>query len=242
MAEVPILLQPPVSVLAFSRYAGFCLVLLLLAGCAHPTQLLTVAAIESSLPDHPIAVGFDVDETLLCSTAIWYYLATNNDGPDGANKYGVQVRNHPNFWPDANRLDSFSLPKQAARELIAMHQRRGDRIHIISSRIQTPGEILTASLRTNFHLDSTVPILFTDNLPKRDFILDLHLAIFYGDSDDDMRDALGAGARPIRFLRTIRCPDDRIHIGAFAEEVLAGSDLCIGFLRAGPATRPAAKP
>jgi acid phosphatase (class B) len=220
----------------------FWLAALSVVGCAHCTQVVTIAEVESTLPDHPIAVGFDVDETLICSTPVWYYLATNHDGHDGSNKYGVQVRTHPDFWADANRLNSFSIPKQSARDLIALHQRRGDRIYILTSRIQTPGEQLSSTLRSAFGLDSKVPILFTNNKPKGSFIRELHLDIFYGDSDDDMREARAAGARPIRFLRSLRCADDRIHVSAFGEEVLAGSDLCIGFARAGPATRPAPKP
>ena len=172
----------------------FCIAWLLVAGCAHRAQLLTVTDVQKSLPDHPVAVGFDVDETLLCSTPTWYYLATNHDGPDGSNKYGIKVRSHPDFWADANRLDSFSLPKQVARELIAMHQRRGDHVHIITSRMKTPGEQLTTTLRRIFDLDGDVPIVFTDNRPKIDVIREAHLAVFYGDSDDDMRDARRAGA------------------------------------------------
>jgi acid phosphatase (class B) len=221
-----------------SQYLLFCF-LLLLAGCGHGAEPLTVASLAASLPEPPIAVGFDVDETLICSTPVWYYLATNHDGPDGNNKYGVYVRKHPEFWPDANRLDSFSVPKQAAKELLALHQRRGDHIYIITSRFQTPGEQLTATLRSAFDLDQSIPVLFTGNRPKATLMCELKLAIFYGDSDDDMRDARAAGARPIRFLRSLHCADDRIHIGAYGEQVLSGSDVGIAFARAGPATRPA---
>ena len=218
------------------------LAVLFLAGCARRGPLVTIAQVESTLPEHPIAVGFDVDETLICSTPIWYYLATNHDGPGGSNKYGISVRNHADFWADANRLDSFSIPKQSARDLLALHRRRGDRICIITSRMRTPGEQLSTTLRSAFDLDGGVEILFTDNKPKSGFIRQLHLDIFYGDSDDDMREAHTAGARPIRFLRSLRCGNDPVHVGAFGEEILAGSDLCIGFARAGPATKPAAKP
>ena len=223
------------------RSVAFWLAILGASGCARRGQLMTIAQLESTLPAHPISVGFDVDETMICSTPVWYYLATNHDGPGWSNKYGVQVRQHPDFWPDANRLDSFSMPKQAARDLIALHQRRGDHICVVTSRYQTPGEQLTGTLRRVFNLDDGVPILFTDNKPKSTSIREQHLDIFYGDADDDMTQARAAGARPIRFLRSLRCADDRVHVGAFGEEILADSDLCAGFARAGPSTRPAAK-
>ncbi len=218
----------------------FCLVIAA-SGCAQRGQLVTVAQVESTLPNHPISVGFDVDETMICSTPVWYYLATNHEGPGWSNKYGNQVRQHPDFWADANRLDSFSIPKQAARDLIALHKRRGDHICVITMRIQTPGEQLTSTLRRELSLADDVPIIFTDNQPKRKVIREQHLDIFYGDADDDMTEARAAGARPIRFLRSLRCADDRVHVGAFGEEILAGSDLCASFARAGPSSRPAAK-
>lgn len=214
---------------------------LVLAGCARRGPLVTIAQIESTLPEHPIAVGFDVDETLICSTPTWYYLATNHDGPEGSNKYGGQVRTHPDFWADANRLDGFSIPKQAARDLLALHRRRGDRICIITSRVRTPDEQLSLILRQAFDLDG-VEILFTDNKPKRDLVRQRQLSIFYGDSDDDMRQARDGGARPVRFLRSLRCANDPVRVGAFGEEIVAGSDQCIGFDRSGPGTRPASKP
>ena len=153
---------------------------------AQPYKTITIERIASRLPSRPISVGFDVDETVLFSTPGFYYGLTNNDGPDGTNKYGDDPLSNPMFWADLNGgFDRFSIPKQSAVKLIEVHKKRGDTIYFITARPGSPGEKLTTQLNRIFGLSNRHPVMFADDGPKSKKIEELGLAIFYGDSDSD---------------------------------------------------------
>ena len=47
----------------------------------------TVEEIAASLPEKPVSVGFDVDDTVLFSSPGFYYAFSNTDGPNGTNAW-----------------------------------------------------------------------------------------------------------------------------------------------------------
>ncbi|MHC4548250.1 MAG: HAD family acid phosphatase [Planctomycetota bacterium] len=199
------------------------LLLALVAACAQRT--VTVEGIAASLPPEPIAVGFDVDDTLLFSAPGFHYGLHNADGPGGANRYGDDPLRNPAFWNDMNaQFDRFSLPKQAARRLIALHRRRGDRIYFITARPATEGEHLSALLRRTFDVDAS-PVIFMGPRSKAIAIRSHGISLYYGDSDSDIQAAHEAGIRAIRLLRSPMSNHPRPpRPGAFGEEILADSE------------------
>ncbi|WP_323372681.1 acid phosphatase AphA [Pseudomonas helleri] len=200
--------------------------LLSLAGCAATppaspsVHWISVQDLQSSLSGAaPMAVGFDIDDTVLFSSACFYY---------GQQKYSpgsADYLHNPAFWQETNGgCDRYSLPKQAAREVIELHKQRGDRIYFITGRPHTEGEQLTAILASTFGIRDMQPVVFTSGPEKARFIHDRGLKVYYGDSDSDITSAQSAGARPIRIMRAANStlqplPDN----GALGEEVLVDS-------------------
>lgn len=196
------------------------------ASAAPAWRTVTVADIAATLPNGPVAVGFDVDDTALFTSPGYFYLERNADGPTGTNRYGDHPLDNPEAIADLNReYDKFALPKRATAELIALHLRRGDDIWFITARPVPPTEIVTGLLQRYYCISNMHPVIFLDGKPKGPKIRELGLALYYGDGDGDMTAALSAGARPIRFLRSAMSTDPRpVHPGAYGEEVLVGSD------------------
>lgn len=50
-----------------------------------------------------------------------------------------------------NGWDEFSMPKEVARQLIAMHVKRGDSIWFVTGRSQTKTETVSKPCRMIFH-------------------------------------------------------------------------------------------
>ncbi len=50
-----------------------------------------------------------------------------------------------------NGWDEFSMPKEVARQLIAMHVKRGDSIWFVTGRSQTKTETVSKTLQDDFH-------------------------------------------------------------------------------------------
>lgn len=193
-------------------------------GMAH---CVTVDDIKKSLKsDPPMSVGFDIDETVLFTSPVFYHVA--NQLCNGAVLHCMSMSE---FWESANTLDSFSLPKHKGVELVRMHIKRGDKVYFITARNGTANEKLTDILRKLFN-DPTLPeVIFTgysktENL-KIHPIKENHIVIFYGDSDSDMEAATVAGARPIRILRAPNALESYTNpqIGAFNEEVVKDSEV-----------------
>lgn len=179
-----------------------------------------VEEIAESLENQPpMSVGFDVDDTVLFSTAGYYY---------GQQKYSPGSDSYlrmEEFWNEMNNgLDRFSLPKECARTLIELHKRRGDMIYFITARQKTRTETLTELLARTFDLDNINDVIFT-NL-KAQAILIKGIQIYYGDSDADMRAAIEAGCRGIRIMRAGNSTKRPFpEYGSLGEEVLIDSEF-----------------
>ncbi len=85
--------------------------------------------VENSLLGRPpMAVGFDIDDTVLFSSpGFWRGQKTFSPGSEDYLK-------NPQFWEKMNNgWDEFSMPKEVARQLIAMHVKRGDSIWFVTA-------------------------------------------------------------------------------------------------------------
>lgn len=186
----------------------------------------TVEEIKASLPDKPVAVGFDVDDTVLFSSPGFYYAFSNTDGPNGTNKYGPKPLSSDLFWKDMScDFDRFSMPKESAKHVIEMHRMRGDKVYFITARPAAKGEILTRLLHREFKLEGQPDVIFTGLTNKSVFIKKHDISLFYGDSDSDITDAYEAGIRAIRFLRSpISTNKTRYNPGKHGEVVLQDSE------------------
>ena len=98
-----------------------------------PVHWVSVAQIENSLNGRaPVAVGFDIDDTVLFSSP-GFYRGQLEFSP-GKQDY---LKN-PQFWEKMNNgWDEFSMPKEVAKSLIAMHLKRGDSIYFVTGRSET---------------------------------------------------------------------------------------------------------
>lgn len=181
---------------------------------------VTVEKIAQSLENQPpMNVGLDVDDTVLFSTAGYYY---------GQQKYSPGSDAYlrmEEFWNELNNgLDRFSLPKECAGILIEFHKKRGDTIYFITARQKTETETLTELLAKTFNLDNINDVIFT-NL-KAQAILASDIQIYYGDSDADMRAAIEAGIRGIRVMRARNSTKRPFpEYGSLGEEVLIDSEF-----------------
>lgn len=196
-----------------------------LAGCASapaptPVHWLTLDQLRSSLnATAPVAVGFDIDDTVLFSSPCFYY---------GQQKYSPGSEAYlrdPNFWQEINAgCDQYSVPKQAARAVIELHKQRGDTIYFITGRPATQGEQLTSILQRTFGISQMQPVVFTSGPEKTRFIHDRGLKVYYGDADSDITSARAAGARAVRIMRAANSTYQPLPVnGALGEEVLVNS-------------------
>ncbi|NLM16899.1 MAG: acid phosphatase AphA [Candidatus Riflebacteria bacterium] len=187
---------------------------------------ITVEEIAASLPDKPIVIGLDVDDTVLMSSPGFYYAVNNTDGPNKTNIYGERPLNNEQFWIDmSSKYDKFSMPKHAARKILEMHNKRGDKIYFITARPAIKGEILTEILHRTFNLKNQPPVIFSGKTPKSEFITKHGISIFYGDADSDVQAAFEAGIRAIRVMRSpISTNYGKYQPGHFGEFVLENSE------------------
>jgi acid phosphatase (class B) len=188
---------------------------------------VSVGDIQNSIKDTPpMSVGFDIDETVLFASPVFYHVA-------GKQCSGALIRCMETlpFWEEANTLDSFSLPKQKGIDLVRMHLTRGDTVYFITARTGTATETVSETLRKLFHAPHLPSVIFsgfskTQNLKIKP-IKEHDIKIFYGDSDADMEAAIAAGARPIRILRAANTLESHTppHVGAYREEVVRDSGV-----------------
>ena len=157
-----------------------------------PIHWVSVAQIENSLLGRPpMAVGFDIDDTVLFSSpGFWRGQKTFSPGSEDYLK-------NPQFWEKMNNgWDEFSMPKEVARQLIAMHVKRGDSIWFV-----------------------------TGQNTKTQWLQAKQIKVFYGDSDNDITAAREAGARGIRVLRAANSSYKPLPMaGALGEEVIVNSE------------------
>lgn len=192
-------------------------------------------------------VGFDIDDTLLFSSATFTRgLAINGNTPEDDRV----------FWQETNRCDAgcaaetiviydgttrdfpacdASAPKRQAHTLVAAHLAAGDTIYAITAREDINADFVRAYLGQTYGIKS-VNVFFEPNrvvdgnaAGKTDRIAALGIDTFYGDADNDMIEAREAGATPVRFLRSPRSTNTKngvlrgYHPGYFGEAIVADS-------------------
>ncbi|MCT4713691.1 acid phosphatase AphA [Enterobacteriaceae bacterium H18W14] len=192
-----------------------------------PIHWVSVAQIENSLLGRaPIAVGFDIDDTVLFSSP-GFYRGQKEFSP-GKQDY---LKNSA-FWEKMNNgWDEFSMPKEVAKSLISMHLKRGDSIYFVTGRSQTKTETVTRTLQNDFLIPQAFvnPVIFAGDKEgqntKTQWLKDKQIKIFYGDSDNDITAAQEVGARGIRVLRASNSSYQPLpKAGAFGEEVIVNSE------------------
>jgi len=192
-----------------------------------PVHWVSVAQIENSLTGRPpMAVGFDIDDTVLFSSP-GFWRGKETYSPDSED-----YLHNPAFWEKMNNgWDEFSIPKEVARALIAMHVKRGDRIYFITGRSQTQTETVSKTLQNDFSIPAANmnPVIFAGDKAgqntKTQWLQDKQIKLFYGDSDNDMTAAQETGARAIRVLRASNSTYKPLpQAGMFGEEVIANSE------------------
>jgi acid phosphatase (class B) len=188
-----------------------------------PIHWVDVAQIEKSLEGKPpMTVGFDIDDTVLFSSPCFFY---------GQQKYSpgkFDYLKNQAFWDDINKnCDiNYSIPKDIAANLIAMHTKRGDTIYFITGRTKSEGERVTETIKRDFAMETVNPVVFTaGDATKTAFLKEKGVKVYYGDADGDMKQALEVGARPIRVLRASNTTYKPMpKNGSFGEEVIIDSD------------------
>jgi acid phosphatase (class B) len=192
-----------------------------------PIHWVSVAQIEDSLLGlPPMAVGFDIDDTVLFSSP-GFWRGKKTFSPDSEDYLKV-----PAFWDKMNNgWDEFSIPKEVARALIAMHVKRGDSIYFGTGRSQTKTESVTKTLQDDFLIPAANmnPVIFAGDKAgqntKTEWLQAKSIKVFYGDSDNDITAARDAGARGIRVLRASNSTYKPLpNAGAFGEEVIVNSE------------------
>lgn len=185
---------------------------------------VSVNDIAKSLPKTKIVVGFDIDDTMLFSSALFYH---------GEQKYSprsLAYLKNQKFWNEASTgEDIYSLPKLSAVKLATMHLKHGDTIYFITARKSPQGkETLTKTIRNLFpkkYSSQLKRVIFTGSPDKTNQIKANKVKIYYGDADTDIISAMKAGARAIRFLRSAQSTNKPLpHAGRYGEEVLVKSD------------------
>ncbi|MCU6663555.1 MAG: acid phosphatase AphA [Silvania sp.] len=192
-----------------------------------PIHWVSVAQIENSLMGRPpMAVGFDIDDTVLFSSP-GFWRGKKTFSPDSE----AYLKN-PAFWQQMNNgWDEFSIPKESARALIAVHLKRGDQIWFITGRSQTKTESVTKTLQDAFMIPAANmnPVVFTGEQSRQNSkvatLEQKQIKIYYGDADSDITAARDAGARGIRVLRASNSTYKPLpQAGAFGEEVVVNSE------------------
>ncbi|OBX04918.1 acid phosphatase [Gallibacterium genomosp. 3] len=191
-----------------------------------PIHWVSIEQIKKSLEGKgPINVSFDIDDTVLFSSPCFYY---------GQQKYspnGFEYLKKQEFWDEVNAgCDKYSIPKEAAKELIKMHQERGDSVYFITGRTAGKVDGVTPILEKALGVKNMHPVDFMGDRPRKTkynktpAILAHKISIHYGDSDDDVLAAKEAGIRGIRIMRA---PNSTYlpmpTLGGYGEEVLINS-------------------
>ncbi|HON55983.1 MAG TPA: HAD family acid phosphatase [bacterium] len=158
--------------------------LILLVSCAKKEQLL-IAQTQQKI----LRVGFDVDDTLLFSTPAFNKAREKYAfGADG-------------FWSYLNSLDAeYSIVKKSVEKILLEHKKNGTEIYVITARPADNGEKLKEFLSGYFGIPKSN--IYFEPTSKIEKIKELKLDIFYGDSDTDIKDAMAAGVKGVRILRS----------------------------------------
>lgn len=185
---------------------------------------VSVADIKASLKDKPpMAVGFDIDDTVLFSSP-GFYRGKKEFSPNDFSYLKSQQ-----FWDKMNcEWEAFSMPKKIGKELIAMHQARGDQIYFITGRDPSACEISTQLLQDAFGIKNMHKVIFAGSSKTRynktPYIKANNIKIYYGDSDGDIISARQAGAEGIRIIRPANSTNRPIaQNGIYGEKVIKDS-------------------
>ncbi|MDC9588413.1 acid phosphatase AphA [Xenorhabdus sp. XENO-10] len=188
---------------------------------------VSVEQIEKSLKGQPpMAVGFDIDDTVMFSSPGFYR---------GKLEYSPNDESYlkkTEFWEKMNNgWDKFSMPKKIGIELVQMHLKRGDDIYFITGRTATKTETVTKYVQEGLHIpaDKMHNIIFAGDEPnkndKTSWMKNHKLKIYYGDADADIAAARELNIRGIRILRASNSSYRPLpKAGRFGEEVVIKSE------------------
>jgi acid phosphatase (class B) len=198
------------------------------------SRTFTLEAFRASVTGPPMTVVFDIDDTALYSSFAMI-----------AGETAFRMR-HPEvkdpyddcrlFGAVNDSLDArYSRPKQVAKDLVAFHVSRGDRVVFITKRCASvpPNDSTAHYLARTFGLRELPRVVFTDLGRKVEAFKAEKPAISYGDADSDIVDTIeaskelgGSPIRPVRIVRTsFSSNPGAMNPGKFGEDVIAGSDL-----------------
>ena len=216
---------PAVAVEAPASPAGVTAVTLAQQAPIHWVSVTQIARSLDGLP--PMAVGFDIDDTLLFSSPGFYR------GKQEFSPNDESYLKNPAFWEKMNNgWDAFSMPKEVGKALIAMHLKRGDHIYFVTGRSATKTETVSQTLQQTMNIpaDQLNPVIFAGDQPgqntKVQWLKDKQMKLFYGDADGDIKAAQEVGIRGIRLLRAANSSYRPLPLaGALGEEVIINSQF-----------------
>ncbi|WP_445493956.1 acid phosphatase AphA [Photorhabdus sp. SF281] len=189
---------------------------------------VSIEQIEKSLSGQPpMAVGFDIDDTVMFSSPGFYR------GKLAFSPNDFSYLKNPKFWEKMNNgWDQFSIPKKVGIKLVAMHLKRGDNIYFITGRSKTTTENVTHYLQEGLNIpaDKMNPVIFAGDEPgqnnKVSWMKENKLKIYYGDSDADIAAAHELNIRGVRILRAANSTYQPLpKAGRFGEEVIVNSQF-----------------
>ena len=192
-----------------------------------PIHWVSIEQIKTSLEGKaPMAVGFDIDDTVLFSSP-GFYRGQLEFSPND-----FSYLKNPQFWEKMNNeWDQFSMPKKVGINLVKMHLDRGDTVYFITGRTQTKTETVTKYVQEGLAIpaDKMNPVIFAGDAPgtnnKVSWMKDHKLAIYYGDADADIAAAHELNIRGIRILRAANSSYQPLpKAGQFGEEVVINSE------------------
>ncbi|MBI6548484.1 acid phosphatase AphA [Xenorhabdus lircayensis] len=188
---------------------------------------VSVEQIEKSLKGQPpMAVGFDIDDTVMFSSPGFYRGKLEYSSNDES------YLKNPKFWEKMNNeWDKFSMPKKIGIELVQMHLKRGDDIYFITGRTETKTEAVTQYVQEGLHIpaDKMHAVIFAGDEPNKNdkvsWMKNHKLKIYYGDADADIAAARELSIRGIRILRASNSSYQPLpKAGRFGEEVVIKSE------------------
>lgn len=193
----------------------------------HAIHWISVEQIEESLKGQPpMAVGFDIDDTVLFSSPGFYRGKLEYSPND------FSYLKTPEFWEKMNNeWDKFSMPKKSGMDLVQMHLKRGDTVYFITGRSKTKTETVTKYVQEGLRIpaDKMNPVIFAGDEEgqnnKVSWMRDHKLKIYYGDADADIAAARELNIRGIRVLRASNSSYQPLpKAGQFGEEVVINSE------------------
>ncbi len=175
--------------------------------------IILIVAILACQSTKKLKVGFDVDDTILFSSPN-FDVANNTD----IEKFSKE------YWEMVNSSDEkYSKIKKKTVEIIKKHLENGDEVFVITARPSYGKEGLVNFL--NKALNIPKENIFFEPESKVQRIKELKLDYFYGDSDNDIQDAIEAGSVGIRIKRSpLSGYKKKYNPGKFNEKIIEDSE------------------